>query len=310
MSDDSSSRKGLRIAVLGTGAQGSVLAYKLIAEAGFTEITLIARGTRLEELQKHGLVLKDSKSGEIRRAQPKTVEPSLDPVDSFDVVFCFILTHQLDADLKSSLASSKAKKIMFLSGNLQPLSELVDLVGAERAAFGFCPSIQSWRSGDADGSFVYETTSMALPITDFLCAQIWNDAGFATTLLSVKEMQSYLRTQPPFFIGLVALIYPTLQENRGATWTESYNIATGMKNWWSITRKMGEKPTLAFHRVMTSLPTFVMSGLFWLLSRVGAIRSRLKEAKRDPRNEPRALWNQFAAIIGEDESKKIEALRI
>jgi len=51
----------VRILVLGAGVIGSVYAGKLL-EAGH-EVVLLARGSRLADLQSHGLLLEDAESG-------------------------------------------------------------------------------------------------------------------------------------------------------------------------------------------------------------------------------------------------------
>ena len=51
----------MRILVLGAGVIGSVYAGKLL-EAGH-EVVLLARGSRLADLQSHGLLLEDAESG-------------------------------------------------------------------------------------------------------------------------------------------------------------------------------------------------------------------------------------------------------
>ena len=51
----------LRILVLGAGVIGSVYAGKML-EAGH-EVVLLARGSRLVDLQTHGLILEDAESG-------------------------------------------------------------------------------------------------------------------------------------------------------------------------------------------------------------------------------------------------------
>jgi ketopantoate reductase len=54
----------VRILVFGAGVIGSVYAVKLL-QAGH-EVVMLARGRRLSDLQTHGLVLEDAKSGTAR----------------------------------------------------------------------------------------------------------------------------------------------------------------------------------------------------------------------------------------------------
>jgi 2-dehydropantoate 2-reductase len=51
----------MKILVIGAGVIGSIYAGKLL-QAGH-EVVLFARGSRLSELQAHGLVLEDAESG-------------------------------------------------------------------------------------------------------------------------------------------------------------------------------------------------------------------------------------------------------
>ena len=86
----------MRILVLGAGVIGSVYAGKLL-QAGH-EVVLLARGPRLVDLQTHGLILEDARSGNRSVLPvPSVSEPLAD--DHFDLVLVPVRADQLASTL-------------------------------------------------------------------------------------------------------------------------------------------------------------------------------------------------------------------
>src|SRR4051794_7533763 len=114
----------MHIAIVGPGGIGSTFALYL-ARAGH-DVTVVARGKRLEQLQKEEAIV--TATGERAKV---TVAAQLDPTTPFDLVLVTVLAPQVDAVLPA-LSTGKARKVMFMFNMFEPLNRLRDAVGAER----------------------------------------------------------------------------------------------------------------------------------------------------------------------------------
>ena len=85
----------MRILIFGAGVIGSLYAA-LLAEAGF-DVSVYARGWRLESLRQDGLLYKSN--AEIRKASVKVLS-KLEAGDLYDLVFLTVRENQLHAALE------------------------------------------------------------------------------------------------------------------------------------------------------------------------------------------------------------------
>ena len=132
----------MRILVLGSGVIGSVYTGKLL-EAGH-EVVLLARGSRLADLQAHGLLLEDAESGN-RTAQPVVVISELAPDDRFDLVLVAVRAEQLEDALPVLTGMTDGSDVLFFGNTGNRGAELAAALG-ERALFGF-PAARGTRDG-------------------------------------------------------------------------------------------------------------------------------------------------------------------
>ncbi len=129
----------MKIAIVGTGSIGSTFAFQLARSAH--DVTVIARGERLEQLQAERAIV--TVSGE--RATV-SVSAALDPATDYDLVLVTVLAPQVDSVLPS-LQASAAKTVMFMFNTFESLDLLRNAVGKERFAFGFPAILASLPGG-------------------------------------------------------------------------------------------------------------------------------------------------------------------
>jgi len=86
----------MRTLILGAGVTGSFNAARL-TDAG-QDITSLARGRRLQDLRRHGIVLEDSRSGRRTITQVQLVD-RLGPDYGYDVAIVAVKTDQLSSTL-------------------------------------------------------------------------------------------------------------------------------------------------------------------------------------------------------------------
>ena len=132
----------VRILVLGAGVIGSVYGGKLL-EAGH-EVVLLARGSRLADLQSHGLLLEDAQSGN-RTAQSVVVTNELASDDRFDLVLVPVRSEQLASTLAVLTVMTDGSDVLFFGNTGNRGAELAAALG-RRAQFGF-PAAGGTRDG-------------------------------------------------------------------------------------------------------------------------------------------------------------------
>ncbi|GFP76342.1 ketopantoate reductase family protein [Clostridium fungisolvens] len=121
--------KQKRILVFGAGVVGSIYALRF-AQSGL-DVTLLARGKRMEELKKDGLLYNDK--GTIKNILINTVE-KLEDDDIYDFIFVPVRYDQAEAAL-SAIKNNKSKNIITLT-NTMGYERWFEIVG-ERLIPGF-----------------------------------------------------------------------------------------------------------------------------------------------------------------------------
>ncbi|WP_438007052.1 2-dehydropantoate 2-reductase N-terminal domain-containing protein [Sorangium sp. So ce321] len=269
----------MKIAIVGPGGIGSTFAFQL-ARAGH-EVTVVARGKRLEQLQRDEAIVKAT--GE--RAAVR-VSAALDATTAWDLVLVTVLAHQVDAVLPA-LAESAAKAVMFMFNTFEPLGRLRDAVGAARFAFGFPAILATLDDGKLTSKIV--TRGMVTPVTDAAWAKVFKDAGIPAVVES--DMESWLRTHAALVAPAMVAIITAHARQAGVPWAEAMNLARAMEEGLRVVRQLGNAITPEPVAKLSRLPTPALAALVWTLSRIDAVR---KTGAAGP-GEPRALIDAMVA---------------
>ena len=123
----------MKILVYGAGAIGSFNAARL--KDGGHDVTLLARGRRLRELQEHGLVLENARTGVQTTTHVPLVE-ALGPEDAYDLILVALRRHQVREILPSLAANSHTPTVVFMGNNASGAGEYVAALGRERVLLG------------------------------------------------------------------------------------------------------------------------------------------------------------------------------
>jgi len=116
----------MRILIFGAGVIGCLYAA-LLAEAG-CDVTVYARGRRLESLTQDGLTVKGK--GKIRKA-PVKVLSKIEPEDRYDLVFLTVRENQLHTALKE-LRQNVSPAIVTMVNSLETYDQWEAICGAGR----------------------------------------------------------------------------------------------------------------------------------------------------------------------------------
>ncbi|HXQ96493.1 MAG TPA: 2-dehydropantoate 2-reductase N-terminal domain-containing protein [Candidatus Acidoferrales bacterium] len=123
----------MKILVFGAGAVGSFNAARL--KDGGHDVSLLARGHRLLDLQEHGVVLESARSGERTTTQVPLVG-TLEPDDAYDLVLVTMRRHQVPAILPALAQNRHTPTVLFMGNNAGGADDYVAALGAERVLLG------------------------------------------------------------------------------------------------------------------------------------------------------------------------------
>lgn len=126
----------MRILIFGAGVIGSICAARL-HEAG-VDVTLLARGPRLADLQEHGVVLEDGKTGATTVTKVPLIG-ELEPGDRYDYILVVMRRNQVAGALPA-LAANSSPNVVFLGNRASGPDDLIASLGRERVLLGFAGS--------------------------------------------------------------------------------------------------------------------------------------------------------------------------
>lgn len=248
----------MKIAVVGPGAIGSTYAY-MLSRTGH-DVTVVARGRRLEALQREGAILLGS--GE--RAAVSVCD-ALAPYLAWDLVLVTVRAPQVAAVLPA-LVASRAKTIMFMFNTFESIAPLSAAVGEARFAFGFPGGVFTLlQDGRIQPQIRRGSVSSDAAVADVLCS-----AGIPTA--HEVDMQSWLRTHAAGVAPMMAVGVLSLARRGGISMREGWTHARALRaGLWAVDA-MGSALRPSVFGLVRRLPLVVIAGLLWALSRTQMFR--------------------------------------
>jgi 2-dehydropantoate 2-reductase len=129
--------------VFGAGVVGSFYAARL-QEAG-QDVSILARGQRLADIRKHGIVLENALSGRQTQTQVNTVE-QLAADDAYDWVLVLMRKNQVPAVLPTLAENTHTPNVLFMMNNAVGPAEMIQTLRYDRVLLGF-PGVGGVRDG-------------------------------------------------------------------------------------------------------------------------------------------------------------------
>ncbi|BBM87156.1 ketopantoate reductase family protein [Candidatus Uabimicrobium amorphum] len=124
----------MKILFYGAGVIGSLYAARL-QEMG-QNVSILARGQRLTDIRKHGIVLKNIMTGQETTTSIDVVE-KLSPQDTYDLVVITLSKNCISEVLPILAANHSTATFLFMCNNAAGTDEMVQLLGKERIMLGF-----------------------------------------------------------------------------------------------------------------------------------------------------------------------------
>ena len=273
---NTSSSQPLRIAVIGMGGIGSLLAFQF-SRIGHHAVTAIARpgSPRLKQLERDGGVvnIKGERAG-------MDISDSLNEAVAYDLVIVTLPAHQVGAVLPA-LQRSAATWIQFMFNTFDP-ERLQTAVGVDRCSFGM-PFVQ----GSIDSNGRLHAKIGAGGQRTIMNFQAWVEVFNASGLPSKLEpdMLLWLRCHVPLCIAFESVSVAGVRRNGGASWSEAMVIGRGVKESFTLILRLGYPLYPAGKARLDASPAFVTASMLWFMSRIPSFRNLLATGI----NECRAL---------------------
>ena len=124
----------MKILIFGAGPLGSLYAARLI-EAGH-DVSLLARGQRLKDLQEQGIIIENAVTGEQEQTPVNTVE-ALMPDDDYELVMVVMRKNQALQILPTLSANTVVPTYLFLMNDMAGPGLKLKAIGSSRLMRGF-----------------------------------------------------------------------------------------------------------------------------------------------------------------------------
>lgn len=198
----------MKILVYGAGVIDTLYAARL--QEAQHQVTVLARGSRLADIRRHGLVLEDFVSG-ARSATPISFTEGLHAEDGYDVALVTVRRDQLSSVMPDLAANRNIPSVLFMLNNPLGSAALVGALGEDRVVLGFPGA-----GGTLDGHVVRYAMIAAQPttlgepagkLTTRLrtLAEAMRAAGFETQIDS--DMDAWLACHAFFVTSVCGAIY-------------------------------------------------------------------------------------------------------
>jgi len=258
------------ILVIGAGVNGSVIAERLFQRG--VDVTVLARGKRLAEIESNGIIIENPFSQKRRVAKVRVIG-ELGPGDTFDYILVVVRRNQV-AELLPTLAANLSPNIVFMNNNLNGPAEIVAALGTERPMLGFV-----FAGGKRDGEIIramgpFDHSLIRTPFGEIdgtvsprlkRLVNLLNRAGLRAKVST--NIVDYLATHAAGVAALVpfALKYRNDFKALARSPEEIKLMATAVRETIPVLKALGHKIVPASQRIFAVMPVFVHAFLLRLM---------------------------------------------
>jgi 2-dehydropantoate 2-reductase len=303
----------MKILVYGAGVIGSIFAG-MLAKNNYP-ITVLARGKRLEEIQRDGIVLIHALTNQKSIVRVNAID-TLKADDMYDYIIIAVQNTQIDAILPI-LAENISKNLVFVVNNPLGYEKWIASVGKERIMIGF-PSAGGERKNGSVYYFIGTGFARIFQSTTFgelsgnkterlaKLIEIFKKSGFAPT--TSNNMDAWQKTHVAVVVPIANALYQFDSNN--------YLLAKSSEAIKQMILSIREN----FHILKTSgykieprklhyyyLPLFILTPLFKIIMRTKIAEYAMAKHTVAAKEEMEILHQQFLCIkqIKIEESEKI-----
>ncbi|MCU4752532.1 alpha/beta fold hydrolase [Halobacteria archaeon AArc-curdl1] len=295
----------MKILVFGAGPLGSLKAARL-HEAGH-DVSLLARGQRLEDLKEHGIVIQEEDADEEEVAHVDVVE-SLEFDEYYDLVLVVMGEHQA-VEILDTLAENKhVSTFCFMGNTINGPDEMIRALGKERVMLGF-----PYPGGKRDGHVmrvlpINEDNKYTIPIgevdgtirprTREVAAVLSDMRGYDVEIRT--DMDEWLKYHVALLMsGLVPALYAsdTRMKRLGETRDLLVLSVRATKEALRGLRKAGYAPSPPVVRSFEFVPEPICVWAIGWLMRNEYAKVSVEGHARDGRDEMAYLFDELRSLI-------------
>jgi ketopantoate reductase len=293
-----------KILVYGAGPLGSLFAARL--QEGGNDVSILARGQRLDNLRQHGVVLVDVQTKAQTVTRVNVVE-ELASDDAYDLVLVIMRKNHALQVLPVLAANQRTPNVLFLSNNAAGPDAYVEALGKERVLIGF-PNSAGYREGRTihcltgtqdDPAFVpFGEVDGRITERTLQVARLLESApGFGAEIRT--DMDAWLKYH-------VALLFPSLAPALYAAGVDNYRLARtrdlvvqairAMREGFRVLRSLGLPVTPSKLKVIEWLPEPILVLLGQRLLTNPLVETALVKHAEAARDEVQHLIGEFMAL--------------
>ena len=292
----------MRILFVGAGVIGSIYAAKM-AYAGH-DITMLARGKRLENINKYVIMLENDTDGQKLAVRVKTIE-ALAGDEAYDLIIVAVRSDQVGSILPVLKADKKASAVLFMVNNPLGYEKWIEAVGRQRTLIGFPGAgggikgavvnytiVPGWMQpttiGELDGAITPRVKRISTAMTS---------AGFPVSVCT--NMDAWQKYHVAWVTPCSFGIYHALDKgNKLCESAESIRLMVqGIKEGFRVLRFMGIQVTPSKLKVFNVLPSRELEWIFELWAGSHQFETVAVRHSLNARDEMQALARGFMELV-------------
>ena len=293
-----------KILVYGAGPLGSLFAARL--QEGGNEVSILARGQRLDDLREHGVVLVDMQTQEQTITRVNVVE-ELAPDDAYDLVLIIMRKNHALQVLPVLAANQCTPNVLFLCNNAAGPQAFIEALGKERVLIGF-PNSAGYREGHAVHCLAgTEDDKAYVPFGEVDGHITDRTREVARILESAPGFGAEIRTDMDAWLKYhVALLFPSLAPALRAAGVDNYRLARtrdlvvqairAIREGFRVLRSLGLPVTPSKLRVIELLPEPILVPLAQRLLANPLMETALVKHAEAARSEVMHLIDEFMTL--------------
>lgn len=293
----------MNILIYGAGVIGSIFAGNLAYSKN--NVTVLARGTRFEEIKKNGIILVNPKTTK-RRCISVHVIDTLLPSMEYDYIIVAMQRNQVD-EILPVLAANCSKNIVFVVNTAAGYDKWADAVGKGRLMIGF-PSAGGERNNGEVNYFIGQGLQRVFQTTTFgeysgvktarvqALIKLFNHARIPSVFYS--DMDAWQKTHVALVSSIANALYGYECDNfrLGHSYKDIKDMIRGVKEGFQVLRKNGIKPAPE-KLCWINLPTPILTLIFCFFMRTTLAETTMAKHCIAARPEMLLLQSEFDKLI-------------
>ncbi len=293
----------MKILIYGAGVIGSIFAGKLALSGN--DITVLARGKRLNEIKQNGIILVNPKSKVIEKAKVNVID-TLYPEDIYDYILVVMQKTQV-GDIFSALSQNHSENIVFVVNTADGYQQWADNIGAERLMLGF-PSAGGERKNGSVNYFIGKGIQRVFQTTTFgeyngqksvrvkKLIKLFNQAKIPSVFCS--DMDSWQKTHVALVTNIANALYGFDCDNYklGKSYKDVKLMVKGIQEGRLVLKSNGIKP-MPRKLLWIDMPSPILAFIFSVFMRTTLAETSMAKHCISAKSEMILLQNEFDKLI-------------